>query len=222
MAKVITLWWEASPAATVVTWSDGVCLKPGVVPIEGRSYGQIPITDLEVRDRRVCGLCGGRPVYAGGWLEDGFTAHVEFGAQRRSAKCAVAAMWWEADHEAHHERELAWRAAAAKEGEGGDESDVDLRDLYVLRNPVTRFVKVGISQDVARRKRTIDMACGVLTEVLCTMASGARYERGLHRKLSAYRKHGEWFELPPKVERWLILRIKAGDRLPWALPTNPV
>jgi len=72
--------------------------------------------------------------------------------------------------------------------------------IYVIFNPTTNLVKVGISENVNARKNNLECACGVPLElvystdyILCV----DKYETDAHIKLNDFRAIGEWFNVTP-------------------------
>jgi hypothetical protein len=74
--------------------------------------------------------------------------------------------------------------------------------LYVIYNPVTKLTKVGMSENVEKRKKDLEGACGVPLEL--KYATGhllcpAKYETDAHIKLHEHRMLGEWFNVDPAL-----------------------
>lgn len=67
------------------------------------------------------------------------------------------------------------------------------RLLYFLFNRYTGLVKVGITDNLEHRIRTLEHAGGVPLDVLGTLAESCDLEIPIHNALFATRKCGEWF-----------------------------
>lgn len=68
--------------------------------------------------------------------------------------------------------------------------------LYAFKNELTGFIKIGISNNPEKRKRSLEYACGCpLTVVFTikTLESAEKVEREVHLKLKEHRQLGEWF-----------------------------
>lgn len=65
-----------------------------------------------------------------------------------------------------------------------------------------RRLKIGYSCDSERRRKELErcspLALDVIAQYLCD--NTLTEERAWHERLADYRLHGEWFELPAKVE----------------------
>lgn len=84
--------------------------------------------------------------------------------------------------------------------------------LYVLRNPHTGLVKIGMSKRFRHRLTELEYASGVHLEVLHTKHASARWVRNeearLHLAFAAARQLGEWFTLTPDLRAWLDEQTK--------------
>ena len=66
--------------------------------------------------------------------------------------------------------------------------------VYFLHFPHLRRVKVGISKNVAKRRRCIEAEASGLPSVLIgTLNGGRRLEALMHRRFADHRVSGEWF-----------------------------
>ena len=87
--------------------------------------------------------------------------------------------------------------------------------LYALRNPLSGLYKIGVSGEFERRWTALCHQNGVALEVpaLYLNARGGRWlsERGLHEKLAAHRRVGEWFAPDPPVVR-AVARLARSER----------
>ena len=66
-------------------------------------------------------------------------------------------------------------------------------DLYFILNPALGIIKIGISNDVEERRRTLEHGCGVPLEVLRVVSQGEELEQELHLLFNGARLMGEWF-----------------------------
>lgn len=66
------------------------------------------------------------------------------------------------------------------------------RNTYIIRNPVTNDIKIGMSINPGERIKGLGHASGVELEVLAVISEDI--ERKLHEKFKEYRSHGEWFK----------------------------
>lgn len=71
-----------------------------------------------------------------------------------------------------------------------------MKRLYVFKNELRGIVKIGIANDVDRRKREIENTCGfrITTCFVSPFYSKAhKIENKVHRNLKKHRQVGEWF-----------------------------
>jgi hypothetical protein len=66
--------------------------------------------------------------------------------------------------------------------------------VYVIGSRASHAVKIGRSEDVARRLAEIQRMSPVELEVLWQRQAGGDLETALHRRFRALRTHGEWFD----------------------------
>lgn len=74
--------------------------------------------------------------------------------------------------------------------------------LYVIYNPTTKLTKVGMSENVGKRKKDLEGACGVPLELKYAtehLLCPAKYETDAHIKLHEHRMLGEWFNVDPSL-----------------------
>lgn len=65
--------------------------------------------------------------------------------------------------------------------------------VYVIGEPGSPIVKIGVSNDVQRRLREIQANSPIPLKVLWTSPGGLALERALHQHFADQRTHGEWF-----------------------------
>ena len=68
--------------------------------------------------------------------------------------------------------------------------------LYIIHAQGSSLCKIGITTDLPSRLRTIQTGCPYRCVVLATWPGSREIEARLHRHFAAYRRAGEWFELP--------------------------
>lgn len=82
--------------------------------------------------------------------------------------------------------------------------------LYLLREPKKHFLKIGISGDVEKRRRSLITASGrelILIDAWHGTTETARgWEKRVHKKLKRHRARGEWFRCHPSKAEWIIER----------------
>jgi hypothetical protein len=70
------------------------------------------------------------------------------------------------------------------------------------------LVKVGWSDNVSGRQRTLELATGRKMQLLCSVPGGLELERFLHDCFREYREQGEWFRNEGPVARALDALIR--------------
>lgn len=73
--------------------------------------------------------------------------------------------------------------------------------LYVIFNPITNLTKIGISENVQKRKQTLEAACGVPLELIYHtnhLLCASQYETEAHVTFHDQRAIGEWFHITPQ------------------------
>lgn len=71
--------------------------------------------------------------------------------------------------------------------------------VYVVLNERFGMMKIGITKNIHKRKRSIENSCGCKVETLAVTPEMTKYqaetiERYLHQKYDDHRLEGEWFE----------------------------
>jgi hypothetical protein len=82
-------------------------------------------------------------------------------------------------------------------------------DLYVIGIPDHGLYKIGVSKDVAHRRRDLQMGCPVRLIIVSQTAVLSRpfsIEKYVHKVFQANRIHGEWFKLS-KAEANTVPRL---------------
>ena len=87
---------------------------------------------------------------------------------------------------------LAINVTAINGFSGSVESEECPRSTYIVRNPHTGHVKIGMSTSPHSRIKTLGMASGAELEILAVINGDMEAE--LHGRFSQHRTHGEWFD----------------------------
>lgn len=78
------------------------------------------------------------------------------------------------------------------------------RSVYVIRNPRSGLVKIGVAGDVQGRLKALERAAGEPLDLVATIGTGTVLEADLHRQFAAARRIGEWFDASePELAAWL-------------------
>lgn len=82
--------------------------------------------------------------------------------------------------------------------------------VYLMDNG--RFCKIGVSNDVEARRRTIEMMSGMDVRLVHSVWStdALWLEQHLHDELSDHRRRGEWFELDESMVSLAVSLMDAG------------
>ncbi|PWK84486.1 T5orf172 domain-containing protein [Lentzea atacamensis] len=91
-----------------------------------------------------------------------------------------------------HQRLLAERRAT--EEDSGQTPVVAKGFVYVIGQVGTKRVKIGYTQDLARRLKALQTSNPYKLEVLWQTAGDMRLEEKLHRRFAKRRIQGEWFD----------------------------
>lgn len=88
--------------------------------------------------------------------------------------------------------------------------DIHSKCVYMIRCTETGRTKVGYTDNISRRFNEIQMMCPTKLEVyhLIYDDNANILEKRFHETFSAYRIHGEWFELPDTI----LKGVKFGDK----------
>lgn len=91
----------------------------------------------------------------------------------------------------------------------------NLTYVYALQCEETGNIKIGVAEDWRQRIKSIQsMSPTKLELVFCIVAESRRFESYLHRKLSKFRIHGEWFTADKEVVELLnSYKVKFGEEL---------
>ena len=71
--------------------------------------------------------------------------------------------------------------------------------VYFIRG--AGMIKIGVADSPESRMSTLQAGSPVPLYLLATMQGGFSKEKELHAKFAASRRHGEWFECTPELER---------------------
>lgn len=65
--------------------------------------------------------------------------------------------------------------------------------VYFLQGETTKNIKIGLSNDIEKRIKSIKTACSEKLLLLGWINGGGKTEKSLHKKFRRLRLHGEWF-----------------------------
>ncbi|RSS59816.1 GIY-YIG nuclease family protein [Streptomyces sp. WAC01280] len=82
------------------------------------------------------------------------------------------------------------------------------RHTYLIGAEGSPLVKIGVAVDPAKRLATLQVGSPARLAILWTVLGDM--ERALHRSFSAYRVHGEWFDLTPLGDALTVVANAAG------------
>lgn len=68
----------------------------------------------------------------------------------------------------------------------------ELASTYIVKHPITGLIKIGRANNVGQRVKSLQTGAGAILSTLAVIRDDVELE--LHRRFSAYRRHGEWFE----------------------------
>ena len=91
--------------------------------------------------------------------------------------------------------------------------DAGIGYIYFIQCGKSGPIKVGITDNVKRRLKTLQCANPCKLELLLAFLGGEVMECALHRKFSAHRLRGEWFEPAPPLTTFItdLSRAIHGD-----------
>lgn len=84
------------------------------------------------------------------------------------------------------------------------------QSIYVLYNPVLNITKIGISENINKRKRDLECACGCELELhynTTHILNAITFESLCHSKLAEKRRIGEWFDVSPEEATTVVQTI---------------
>ncbi|WP_443032913.1 GIY-YIG nuclease family protein [Streptomyces sp. DH10] len=95
------------------------------------------------------------------------------------------------------------------------------QSVYVIGAPRSLTVKIGFTNDLARRRREIQYMCPVEVQVLWSCPGGPALEQALHDRFTELRSHGEWFTFEADPVETVRRAIESGQvRRPHAAPSG--
>lgn len=66
------------------------------------------------------------------------------------------------------------------------------------------FIKVGVTEDIERRMKTLQAGCPLAVELIHTIPHASREtESEFHRRLAEHHLWYEWFKLTPAVQQFI-------------------
>lgn len=75
--------------------------------------------------------------------------------------------------------------------------------LYVIQQGDQPLVKIGIADDVAQRRASLQTGNAERLNVLVQIPGNEIDERRLHKRFAQYRRTGEWFEMSADLIEWI-------------------
>jgi hypothetical protein len=91
--------------------------------------------------------------------------------------------------------------------------ETDTADTFIYFMRVQNFVKIGLSNDVDRRRRQIQGANPHRVRLLLAIRGNVKYEEFLHASFHEYHVRGEWFELGHRLRMMILNELQAIDGL---------
>ncbi len=84
----------------------------------------------------------------------------------------------------------------------------DMLTLYVVFNPNTKHIKIGITENLHRRIEQLNNSCGCRVVILgdATFGHARELEALLHKTFDSCRQSGEWFEFS-QCEMAMLARL---------------
>jgi excisionase family DNA binding protein len=79
------------------------------------------------------------------------------------------------------------------------QTELPTGELVYFLQGAEGFVKIGYTQNLAKRVRALQCGCPAEIELLAYARGGPQLERAYHRKFAAWRGAGEWFRLCPAI-----------------------
>ena len=82
--------------------------------------------------------------------------------------------------------------------------------LYIIHNPTLQLTKIGITNNIKRRKRQLECASGTKLELYYYTDYYHRaklIEQSLHQYFHTNRKEGEFFSIEPEVIKDKLLYV---------------
>jgi hypothetical protein len=89
--------------------------------------------------------------------------------------------------------------------------DPKRQQVYILKNLMTEYIKIGVTNNIDRRRAQLETASGCDIEVvfLAPLADNSRcVEHELHEEFKEYRLRGEWFNVDPHK---VIIALRQKD-----------
>ncbi|HUT43045.1 MAG TPA: GIY-YIG nuclease family protein [Candidatus Bathyarchaeia archaeon] len=77
--------------------------------------------------------------------------------------------------------------------------------IYTARNLENGYVKIGVTENIERRRKQLENGCGneVFMEGWMEIHNASEIEKFLHSTFAHLRKKGEWFELGEKEDKFI-------------------
>ena len=84
--------------------------------------------------------------------------------------------------------------------------------VYFIRNRASGLVKIGLTNNLARRLTEIQMHGGAEVEALGYVQGSYALERELHHRWRSHRVLGEWFHPTPDLMAWAAMSLLPFDQ----------
>lgn len=75
---------------------------------------------------------------------------------------------------------------------------------YVYIVQAGEQVKIGVSGNVTKRLRSLQLMSPIPITLRCAFPGGVERERELHERFQAHALWGEWFKLTPDLEQFIV------------------
>lgn len=93
--------------------------------------------------------------------------------------------------------------------------------VYFIQNTTTRSIKIGCTDNLSHRLKSLQTASEHELVLLCSVSGGLALERLLHARLAAFRIRGEWFRSAPEVSQVIGELVTGELRLPGEMAGTP-
>lgn len=82
--------------------------------------------------------------------------------------------------------------------------------VYIIEAVGSGRCKIGVTNDVPTRIKGLQTGSPFPLRVLAVIEGGEDLEKFIHKQFAKFRKHGEWFEIPPAIltDFWRTMEIK--------------
>lgn len=88
----------------------------------------------------------------------------------------------------------------------------NIAQIYFICSPETCLIKIGYSNNVEKRVKTIQSISPFKVALLSHFSAHKSFEYYLHQKLNSSRSHGEWFKADDKVLSVIDISLDKGAK----------